>query len=93
MARIAPSKTMARIARFAPIIRMIVFAIDSAIPDISTTFPKIAPRRKTGKYALMKLTIFSMKIFEKNGNTQSGFVSKIANKAQIGANRMTEKPR
>ena len=34
-----------------------------------TTFPKIAPSKNTGKYNLIKPTIFSIKIFEKKGNT------------------------
>lgn len=45
----APNNTMVNMARFAPSKRTMVLAIDSAIPDISTTFPKMAPNKKTGK--------------------------------------------
>lgn len=63
--KIAPISTIASIALFAPTSLTIVFAIDAASPDISTTFPKIAPSKNTGKYSLIKPAIFSIKIDEK----------------------------
>lgn len=47
--KIAPNNTTVKIAFFAPIHLTIVRAIDSAIPDISTTLPKIAPSKNTRK--------------------------------------------
>lgn len=91
--KIAPISTIASIALFAPTSLTIVFAIDAASPDISTTFPKIAPSKNTGKYSLIKPAIFSIKIDEKKGSTWLGSVSSTANNAQIGANKMTENPR
>ena len=58
--------------------------MESAIPDISTTFPNIAPSKNTGKYNLINPTIFSIKIFEKKGNTKLGSVKNTANNAKIG---------
>ena len=40
----------------------------------------------------MNSTIFTIKIFEKKGNTKLGSVKNTANNANIGANKITEKP-
>ena len=81
---------MDNMARFAPRKRTIVLAIDSATPVISTTFPKIAPNKKTAKYDLINPTIFSINTPEKKGNTWIGAMSTTANNAHRGANKITE---
>ena len=60
----APSNTIVSIARFAPSQLTIVLAIDSAIPDISTTFPKIAPNKKTAKYDLIIIDENSIEVWD-----------------------------
>ncbi len=58
-------------------------------PDISISLPNTAPSRNTGKYSLMKPTIFSMKMPVKAGATADGSVSSTAPMAAMGAKRMT----
>ncbi|MMZ58963.1 hypothetical protein D1872_209690 [compost metagenome] len=47
--RMAPTSTIASIARLGPIILITALVIDFAKPDISITFPKMAPNKNTGK--------------------------------------------
>lgn len=63
--KMAPINTIASVARFAPTSLTIVFAMEAAKPDISTTFPKMAPSRNTGKYSLINPAIFSINMVEK----------------------------
>ncbi|MNT67808.1 hypothetical protein D3C72_2059790 [compost metagenome] len=58
-------------------------------PDSSISLPNTAPSRNTGKYSLMKPTIFSMNTPVKAGATADGSVSRTAPRAAIGAKRIT----
>ena len=58
-------------------------------PDSSISLPNTAPSRNTGKYSLMKPTIFSMNTPVKAGATADGSVSRTAPRAAMGAKRIT----
>ncbi|MCY1179140.1 hypothetical protein D9M73_195220 [compost metagenome] len=58
-------------------------------PDNSINLPNTAPSRNTGKYNLMKPTIFSMNTPVKAGATAEGSVNRTAPRAAMGANRIT----
>ncbi|MNM41743.1 hypothetical protein D3C81_525670 [compost metagenome] len=63
--------------------------MDCEKPDSSISLPNTAPSKKTGKYSLMKPTIFSMKMPLKTAGTADGSVSSTAPSAATGANRIT----
>lgn len=63
--------------------------MDCEKPDISISLPNTAPSRKTGKYSLIKPTIFSMKMPLNTGATADASVSSTAPRAATGANRIT----
>jgi hypothetical protein len=67
--------------------------MERANPESSITLPNTAPSRNTGRYDLMKTTIFSMNTPPNTGGTRAGSVKSTARRAQTGANRMTLKPR
>ena len=58
--KIAPTKTIASIARCGPRIRMTAETIARAKPDSSMSFPNTAPSKKIGKYNFTNPTILSM---------------------------------
>jgi hypothetical protein len=80
---------MESMARSLPIILITDATIDFEKPDISITFPKTAPSKKTGKKFLTKPTILSMKRPVNMGATRLGSMKSTAPMAAMGANRMT----
>src|SRR5690554_789388 len=72
---------------------MIDWVIDWAYPDISMSFPNMAPNRKTGRYNRTKPARRSMNIPVKKAGIHSGLYSKTPNMAAIGAKMITLAPR
>ncbi|MNE87394.1 hypothetical protein D3C80_1845930 [compost metagenome] len=68
---------------------MAAATIEREKPDSSISLPNTAPSRNTGKYSLIKPTIFSMNTPVKAGATAEGSVSSTAPRAAMGAKRIT----